>query len=109
MLRFFGNKNQSVSDYVKGLDLELPDDLAVLNPDLDESQHPTPAVEVHEVNDDAAWALWHDSVAFQDSQFADGFANESPSEPEQASPHVAAPFVDAFASVPKKSQEGFGD
>ena len=104
MFRFFGNKNQSVSDYVKGLDLELPDDLAALNPDLDESQHPTPTVEVHEVNDDATWALWHDSVAFQDSQFADGLGEGSPLETPPAAPEATAPFVDAFASVNKKSQ-----
>ena len=104
MHKFFGNKNQSVSDYVKGLDLELPDDLAALNPGLDESQHPTPTVEVHEVNDDAAWALWHDSVAFQDSQFADAMGDERQLETPSADPEGAAPVVDAFASVNKKSK-----
>ena len=104
MFRFFGRPNQSVNDYVKGLDLELPDDLASLNPGLGEPQHPVPAVEVHEVNDDATWALWHDSVAFQDSLFADGLGDESPLKPQQSSPEVAATFVDAFASVHKKSQ-----
>jgi hypothetical protein len=104
MFKFFGRPNQSVSDYVKGLDLELPDDLAALNPDLVDSQHPVPTVEVHEVNDDAAWALWHDSVAFQDSQFADALGDERPLETPSTDPEGAAPFVDAFASVHKKSK-----
>lgn len=100
MLKLFGHTNQSVNDYVEGLDLELPDDLAALNPGLDEPQLPVPAVEVNEVNDDAAWALWDDSVAFQDSQFADGLADESPMQTPPPDPHVAAPF----ASVDKKSK-----
>jgi hypothetical protein len=104
MLKFFGNTNQSVTDYVEGLDLELPDDLTALNPGLVESPHPAPAVEVHEVNDDAVWELWHDSVAFQDSQFADGLADETQLQTQSTPLDVVAPFVDAFSSVHKKSQ-----
>ena len=104
MIKVLGNSDKTVTDYVEGLDLELPHDLRALNPGLVEPHHPAPAVEVHEVNDDAVWELWHDSVAFQESQFADGLADESPLKPQQASPEVDATFVDAFASVHKKSR-----
>lgn len=104
MKKIFGNTNQSVSDYVDGLDFELPDDLTAMNPGIHAPAQAAPAVEVHEVNDDAVWELWHDSVAFQESQFVDGLANEMPSQAAPESPEVAAPFVDAFSSVTKKSQ-----
>lgn len=71
---------------------------------LDQVSAPMHAVEVIEVDDDTAWALWEDSVAFQDSQFAPAaeFAStlQSPLNPFEGS----AEFVDAFASVHKKSR-----
>lgn len=99
MDKLFSRLNQSVTEYVNALDLELPDDLAALNPGLDLAPQPAPEVEVHEVNDDAVWELWQDSVAFQDSQFGDSLADECPMQAAPAPPEVLASFVDAFASA----------
>lgn len=106
MDKLFSRSNQSVTEYVNALDLELPDDLAALNPGLDVSQHRAPKVEVHEVNDDAVWELWQDSVAFQDSQFGDALADERPSQAAPAPLEDIAPVVDAFASAHKKPNQG---
>lgn len=58
-------------------------------------------MELYEVNDDAAWELSQDSVAFQDSQFADGLMDEAPSQTQPTTPEVTAPFIDAFSSAHK--------
>ena len=104
MFRFFSKSNQSVTEYVAALDLELPDDLAALNPGLDAPHPPIPALEVHEKNDDAIWELWQDSVAFQDSQFADGLGGDQPLKNTPAATEDTSPFIDVFASVHKKSR-----
>jgi hypothetical protein len=63
-----------------------------------------PAVEVVEVNDDAAWALWEDSVAFQDSQFATDAMFQSTVPTPLDVPEATEEFTDPFASVHKKSR-----
>lgn len=58
-----------------------------------------PAAEMVEGNQEADWAAWEDSVAFQDSQFpADLFAVESRSSTPSKPTHD---IQDAFASVGK--------
>lgn len=74
------------------------------SPTNDQMTVPMPAVEVIEVNDDAAWALWEDSVAFQDSQFsADAMFQRTEPLPLDV-PEDAEEIVDPFASVHKKSR-----
>ena len=61
-------------------------------------------VEVVEGNDESVWAMWEDSVAFQDSQFTDSqpaplLASKTPTQPAP----LDADSIDAFASVHKNS------
>lgn len=70
----------------------------------DQNLDQVPAVEVIEVNDDAAWALWEDSVAFQDSQFSEEAAFASTLQTPLDQPEKTAEFIDPFASVHKKSR-----
>ncbi|MDD2879570.1 MAG: hypothetical protein PHQ58_03965 [Rhodoferax sp.] len=71
---------------------------------LEQSPAPMHAVEVLEVDDDTAWALWEDSVAFQDSLFAPAAEFGTTLQTRLDLPEGSAEFVDAFASVHKKSR-----
>ena len=59
------------------------------------------SIDVVEANDDEAWALWEDSVTFQDSQFSLDAELTSLFNPAQVSVEVHP--IDPFASVTKNS------
>ncbi len=59
------------------------------------------SIDVVEANDDEVWALWEDSVTFQDSQFSLDAGLTSLFSPAQASEDVQA--IDPFVSVTKNS------
>jgi len=94
--------NLSLSDLAENSEKQVD-----FSPTSQQASNPVPAsmpaVEVIEVNDDAAWALWEDSVAFQDSQFSDEAMFQSTAPMPLDAPEVAAGFVEPFASVHKKS------
>jgi len=60
-----------------------------------------PVPESIESNDDEAWALWEDSVAFQDSQYPDDSHGVTVKGETEAPPAPPANETDAFAAVTK--------
>lgn len=72
-------------------------------PRLD-SLDPIPVPEAREGNDESDWALWEDSVAFQDSQFPDALTDNSVKVKESTvTPATALIDFDPFAAVTKNS------
>jgi hypothetical protein len=65
---------------------------------------PIPAPEVVEGNEDSDWALWEDSVAFQDSQMQSGFGELKVPEVRESSVKkpVDEPDPYAFESVRRR-------
>lgn len=102
MFNPLGPADQPLDDFAESL--QMQDGSAALNQAQDQVAPTMLAVEVIEVNDDAAWALWEDSVAFQDSQFPAETQFESTLQTTLAEPESPGEFVDAFASVHKKSR-----
>ena len=72
-------------------------------PSLD-SLEPIPVPAATKGNQDSDWALWEDSVAFQDSQFPQDFTDSSVrvKEPATSRPAQLIDF-DPFAAVTKNS------
>ncbi len=101
MFNPLGPAKEPLDDFAESR--QMQDGSVALSQAQDQVAPSMPAVEVIEVNDDAAWALWEDSVAFQDSQFSDEvmFAStlQTPLEPPEG--HLE--FMDPYASVHKKS------
>lgn len=102
MVNLFGSADLPLNDFPENR--QEQDGLTDHDLNLDHEPLPMPAVEVIEVNDDAAWALWEDSVAFQDSQFSDDAAFASTLQTPLDQPEERVEFVDPFASVHKKSR-----
>ena len=65
--------------------------------------NPLPIPEVLEGNEDSDWALWEDSVAFQDSQMQGPMPRFDPAPRPRPLPDKNAEDVDPFASVRKHS------
>lgn len=58
-----------------------------------------PVPEATESNDDDAWALWEDSVSFQDSQYPDDSKGVVVRGEVAAKQEAFAPVTDPFSSV----------
>jgi len=101
MVNFFSPADLSLNDIIENR--QEQDGSTVRGQALNHEPAPMPAVEVIEVDDDAAWALWEDSVAFQDSQFSAEAVFASTLQTPLEQPAEAVEFIDPFASVHKKS------
>lgn len=102
MVNLFGPADLSLNDFPETL--QNQDDGVADDQAQDHEPASMPAVEVIEVNDDTAWALWEDSVAFQDSKFSDEAAFASTLQMPLDSAEVTVEFIDPFSSVHKKSR-----
>ena len=64
---------------------------------------PLPIPEVVEGNENSDWALWEESVSFQDSQMPPATLPLQGLQKQDATPGKDADITDAFASVHKRS------
>jgi hypothetical protein len=64
---------------------------------------PLPEPEVVEGNLDSDWALWEDSVAFQDSQMQSGFGALKAPEIRESSEKKPDDEQDPFGSLPRRA------
>ena len=64
--------------------------------------NPPPLPEVTEGNEDSDWAMWEDSVAFQDSQMPSGFNDLSAVKTRDEPPKKKEGAPDPFATVQKR-------
>ena len=101
MVNPLGPAEEPLDDFAESR--QMQDGSVALSQAQDQVVPSMPAVEVIEVNDDAAWALWEDSVSFQDSQFSAEamFASTLPTPLEP--PDGPVEFMDPYALVHKKS------
>ena len=102
MVHVFSPADLPLNDFP--INRQQPNGLTAPDHNLDRVPVPVPAVEVIEVDDDSAWALWEDSVAFQDSQFSDAAAFASTSQVPLEPLEKTAEYIDPFASVHPKSR-----
>lgn len=73
------------------------------NPKPPALAEPLPTPEVIEGNEDSDWALWEDSVAFQDSQMQSEFGTlKAPGRPD-ASEEKPSDAPDPFGAVRRRS------
>ena len=79
------------------------DKLATQRPVVPVLSDPVPVPAAIEGNDNADWALWEESVSFQDSQFESLLAPENGMQKAQSGAGQEVDFTDAFASVHKKA------
>lgn len=64
---------------------------------------PLPEPEVVEGNQESDWALWEDSVAFQDSQIPSGFGALKAPEPRESSEDKPTDGHDPFGAVRRRA------
>jgi hypothetical protein len=64
---------------------------------------PLPVPEVIEGNEDSDWALWEDSVAFQDSQMQSGFGDLTAPEIRESSSVKPVEEHDPFGAVRRRT------
>jgi hypothetical protein len=64
---------------------------------------PIPVPEVVEGNEESDWALWEDSVAFQDSQMPSGFGDLKAPEIRESSKDKPVDPHDPFGSVRRRA------
>lgn len=66
------------------------------------SPTPPPLPEVSEGNEESDWAIWEDSVAFQDSQMPSGFSELDAVKTHDEKPKKKGGDPDPFATVGKR-------
>jgi hypothetical protein len=64
---------------------------------------PLPVPEVVEGNEDSDWALWEDSVAFQDSQIPSDFGTMTPPAERESPKAKPSEEIDPFESLRRRA------
>jgi hypothetical protein len=64
---------------------------------------PLPVPEVVEGNEDSDWALWEDSVAFQDSQMPSDYGALTPSAQRESTKAKPSEEMDPFESLRRRA------